>query len=180
MSRKLMSFVMIALVMFASTAFLMPQAQAQAPTNPGSGLVIPITGTATGATGALAGAASIVGTYTIHSFQAVGGTLQAVGTLAGTLLDSSGNQIGTLVTNAVTTITGQSGTCQILTLDIGAIHLDLLGLVVDLSPIHLNITAQSGSGNLLGNLLCGVANLLNNNGPLGQVAGLLNNILRQL
>ena len=180
MSRKVMSFLMIALVMFASTAILMPQAQAQAPTNPGPGLIVPITGTVTGGTGALANAASLVGTFTINSFQAVNGTLQAVGTLAATVLDANNNPIGTLVSNIVTSVTGQSGTCQILTLDIGAIHLDLLGLVVDLSPIHLNITAQSGSGNLLGNLLCGVANLLNNNGPLGQIAGLLNNILRQL
>lgn len=59
-------------------------------------------------------------------------------------------------------------TCQILNLDIGAVHLDLLGLVVDLAPVHLDITAQSGSGNLLGNLLCAVTNLLN--GP--SLAGL--------
>jgi hypothetical protein len=40
--------------------------------------------------------------------------------------------------------------------------LDLLGLVVDLNQVHL--TAQQGSGNLLGNLLCAVANLLNASG----------------
>jgi hypothetical protein len=53
--------------------------------------------------------------------------------------------------------------CQILNLDIGAIHLDLLGLVVDLAPVHLDITAVSGSGNLLGNLLCAVTHLLDQN-----------------
>ena len=49
--------------------------------------------------------------------------------------------------------------CQILDLDIGAIHLDLLGLVIDLSPIHLDIVAIPGGG-LLGDLLCALANLL--------------------
>ncbi len=46
--------------------------------------------------------------------------------------------------------------CNILTLNLGAIHLNLLGLVVDLAPVNLNITAVPGAGNLLGNLaLCG-------------------------
>jgi hypothetical protein len=64
-------------------------------------------------------------------------------------------------------------TCPILVLDIGAIHLDLLGLVVDLAPVHLNISAQSGAGNLLGNLLCAVANLLNGGGLATQIQTLL-------
>ena len=37
---------------------------------------------------------------------------------------------------------------------------DLLGLTVDLSQIELDIDAQRGSGNLLGNLLCAVVGLL--------------------
>jgi hypothetical protein len=54
--------------------------------------------------------------------------------------------------------------------------------------LHLNITAQSGSGNLLGNLLCSVAHLLDNTGGgssglsglLQQLTSLLNQILAQL
>jgi len=63
--------------------------------------------------------------------------------------------------------------CSILDLDIGAIHLDLLGLVIDLAAIHLDITAIPGGG-LLGSLLCSLANLLNDllTGP-----AILNNIL---
>ncbi len=49
--------------------------------------------------------------------------------------------------------------CQILFLDLGPIHLNLLGLVVDLSEVKLLITAQPGPGNLLGNLLCGPGGL---------------------
>lgn len=67
--------------------------------------------------------------------------------------------------------------CNILTLNIGAIHLDLLGLVVDLSPIDLVIDAVSGPGNLLGNLLCAVAGLLD---PSTALADFLNALLEEL
>jgi hypothetical protein len=46
-----------------------------------------------------------------------------------------------------------------------------------LSRIVLDITAEAGAGNLLGNLLCSVANLLND--PSG-LAKLLNQILALL
>jgi hypothetical protein len=56
-------------------------------------------------------------------------------------------------------------TCPILSISIpNGVHLSLLGLNVDTSGICLNITAQTESGNLLGNLLCDVANLLNQPG----------------
>jgi EAL domain-containing protein (putative c-di-GMP-specific phosphodiesterase class I) len=44
----------------------------------------------------------------------------------------------------------------------------------------LDITAQSGPGNLLGNLLCAIANLLNSNGALSSIAQLLNQLLGAL
>jgi hypothetical protein len=95
------------------------------------------------------------------------------------LVNSAGDVVAT-VTAPLTGILQATGTCQILDLTIGPIHLDLLGLIVDTNTIHLQITAQSGPGNLLGNLLCSVAHLLDN--PSGQLTGvinLLNNILRQ-
>lgn len=75
-----------------------------------------------------------------------------------------------------------TGTCEILDLVIGPIHLDLLGLVVDVNQIEINITAEQGPGNLLGNLLCAVAGLLDP-GPnpgdtlVQQVIALLNQII---
>jgi hypothetical protein len=54
------------------------------------------------------------------------------------------------------------GTCQILDLILGPLHLDLLGLVVDLygrtksDPVHVTITGEPGHG-LLGDLLCSLA-----------------------
>jgi len=65
-------------------------------------------------------------------------------------------------------------TCPILNLTLAPIHLDLLGLVVDTSPICLSITAIPGGG-LLGDLLCGVANLLNGGLDLGDILGGLTN-----
>jgi len=41
----------------------------------------------------------------------------------------------------------------------------------------LDITAQSGPGRLLGNLLCAIAHLLDGSGPLSQIAQLLNQLI---
>jgi hypothetical protein len=58
--------------------------------------------------------------------------------------------------------------CPILNLEIGAIHLNLLGLNVDTSDICLDITAHEGEG-LLGDLLCAVSNLLAGGLDLGAI-----------
>ena len=74
-----------------------------------------------------------------------------------------------------------SGSCQILHLDLGPLDLNLLGLAVHLNEVVLDVTAVPGAGNLVGNLLCAVTHLLDNpSGQLSGLAGLLNNILRQL
>jgi hypothetical protein len=57
--------------------------------------------------------------------------------------------------------------CAILNLRLGPINLNLLGLVVQTSPICLVITGFPNGG-LLGQLLCGLANGLNNGIPLVQ------------
>ena len=78
-------------------------------------------------------------------------------------------------TGAVSGVTAAS--CDILNLVLGPLDLNLLGLEVHLNQVVLDIVAVSGAGNLLGNLLCAVAGLLDGGGPLGQIAGLLNQIL---
>jgi hypothetical protein len=65
-----------------------------------------------------------------------------------------------------------AGACPILDLTLGPITLDLLGLVVETSPICLQVTAFENGG-LLGNLLCAVANLLNAGLSLDQILALL-------
>jgi hypothetical protein len=149
----LVSVVALGVAAFASTA-----TPASAAT---SGIALPV-----GCTTATGGACTV----TLTGFQVVNGTLQAV--LQAT--DAAGNLIGT-VTAPVTGTTG--GQCTILDLTVGPINLDLLGLVVQTNTIHLQITAQQGPGNLLGNLLCGLANALNGGGSLTQIANILNRLL---
>ena len=126
---------------------------------------------------------SFVGTVNVTGVQLVNGVLNAVGTITGTVLGPTGNVVGT-TTQSFQAPLQVSGSCQILNLVLGPLHLDLLGLVVDLNQVVLNITAVAGAGNLLGNLLCAVANLLNGGGPLdtllNSLVGLLNQILAGL
>jgi hypothetical protein len=87
--------------------------------------------------------------------------------------------VGAVVSSVVNTAQA-TGSCQILDLVLGPLHLDLLGLVVDLNQVHLTITAVPGPGNLLGNLLCAVVHLLDNTGWNNGLANMLNHILRAL
>jgi len=99
--------------------------------------------------------------FTVQSFANQGNQLVAQGVLNGTITSALGTV--TPVTNLAATlpVSGISATCYILSLTLGPLHLNILGLVIDLNQVVLHITAVPGSGNLLGNLLCGIANLLN-------------------
>jgi len=112
---------------------------------------------------AAAGAASLLPiNITSVAFNAADGLLSVAGT------------IGNTVFATTATLTGSqppSATTPILHLQLNEIHLDVLGLKVDTSKICLDITTTSGPGNLLGNLLGGVANALNGGSPLGSVLG---------
>ena len=50
----------------------------------------------------------------------------------------------------------RGASCDILNLVLGPLDLDLLGLQVHLDRVVLNIIGATGTGNLLGNLLCAV------------------------
>lgn len=52
-------------------------------------------------------------------------------------------------------------TTQVLQLYVAPVRLDLLGAVVETSPIRLNISAVAGDGKVLGNVLTDLANLFN-------------------
>jgi hypothetical protein len=141
-------------------------AQTKTPTSPA---VVPVAGTVTGG-------GTFSGTMTIQRFTSSGGQIFAVGSLAGTLTTVAG-EVTSLLQTVSLPVTNITGSCQILHLDIGPVSLNLLGLQVNLSRIVLDITAQTGAGNLLGNLLCSVANLLNDPNSL---VNLLNQILAAL
>src|SRR5205085_4811852 len=61
-------------------------------------------------------------------------------------------------TTSITPKTAAAGTavCPVLDLILGPLHLNLLGLVIDLNRVHLTITAIPGGG-VLGNLFCSLS-----------------------
>jgi hypothetical protein len=161
-------------VLATAAALAVPAATSAATTAPAAGAAaIPITGT-------VANGGSFVGTFNLQRFAAQNGQLVAVGTLSGTLTDAAGNVLGT-VSNVVTTLqVTANGTCQILHLVLGPLDLNLLGLQVHLNQVVLDITAQSGPGNLLGNLLCAISHLLDNTNTLSAIVRQLNMILARI
>jgi len=123
---------------------------------------------------------SFTGVFNLSRFVLQNGQVAAVGTLTGTVTNAAGQTVGAIVQNLTLSLININATCDILHLELGPIDLNLLGLVVHVDKIVIDINAQSGPGNLLGNLLCAVANLLNANGPLSQLVNLLNQILALL
>jgi hypothetical protein len=136
-----------------------------------TGISVPVVGT-------VPGGGTLNAVFTLTRFAVQNQQIVAVGTLSGTLTDATG-LVRSFVQNVVLAVTAQA-TCQILHLELGPLDLDILGLMVHLDKVVLDITAQSGPGNLLGNLLCAVANLLNSGGALTQLVNLLNQILGSL
>jgi len=177
MNRFVVSLVTAIAIAFVPA--LVPPVQAAS----SSAMAVPVSGTA--ATGE-----KFVGTFNLLRFVNDNGRVVAVGTVVGTVTNANGAIVGTALQTVSLPVdipqpTGTSSGaiqpaaigCSILHLDLGPLTLNLLGLQIDLSRVVLDITAIPGAGNLLGNLLCAVANLLNNPGGLTTV---LNGILQIL
>jgi hypothetical protein len=137
----------------------------------------------------------VVATFTPEEFSSTGEQMHVTGTLEG-FIPGEG-RFSETETFQVESIEGMdltgdndanmmrlAASCDILNLVLGPLDLDLLGLQVHLDQVVLDIVAQSGAGNLLGNLLCAVAGLLDPTSPLEglltQLTGLLNQILGAL
>ena len=146
----------------AVTAPTAAMAQTKAPTSP---LAIPVVGSG--------GGAVFSGTFQLQKFATDQGKLVASGILTGVVTTATGATTSVARTVTMPALVGETS-CEILHLDLGPLNLDVLGLQIELSRIVLDITAQAGAGNLLGNLLCAVVNLLND--PTG-LSRLLNSIL---
>jgi hypothetical protein len=107
------------------------------------------------------------GRYRIRRFGVEAGNLKAVGRLTGVLTQGDTQRtvresgvVMPVDISPVGAIVAQVTSCRILTLTLGPLDLNLLGLRVQLNRINLRITGQRGPGNLLGNLLCSLAGLL--------------------
>ncbi len=83
---------------------------------------------------------------------------QVLGTTVG-LLNSS--QLG-INLGGGSFATAPVATTSVLTLHVAPVNLDLLGAVVNTNPIDVSITAESGPGLILGNVVYDLANLFNN------------------
>ncbi|HEU5074261.1 MAG TPA: hypothetical protein VFU02_08810 [Polyangiaceae bacterium] len=88
-------------------------------------------------------------------------------------------QLGASSSDAAS-INGLLAACDVLFLQLGPLDLNLLGVVVHLDQVTLDIDAQTGGGELLGNLICAIVSLLD---PLvflqslALIADLLNQII---
>ncbi len=158
----------VALTLTAVVGSLTP---AYAQTTPG--LAIPVVSTGT--------AAVFNGTFTLRRFVRAGDGVAAVGTLSGIATPVGGTpvsifrdvmveaQVGTGATPVTTgsqAAFAVAAVCPVLHLDLGPLFLDLLGVQIDLSRVILDVTAVSGSGQLLGNLVCTVVGLLDPGGGI--------------
>ena len=131
-------------------------------------------------TGSTADGTPVEGTYKITRFAVQKGELVAKGVFTGSI-GSDDDTVRKAVTIPVSKapaaaeddVTTQQVSCDVLNLLLGPLDLNLLGLRVQLNQVDLDITAEQGPGNLLGNLLCAVAGLLD--GPAA-----LNTIIAQL
>jgi hypothetical protein len=110
---------------------------------------------------------------TINSISVQNGQLVASGTATATVKGETTTVPFTAPVNIALAEDQSAATdCPVLDLTLGPINLDILGLVVETSPICLQIIAHPGEG-LLGDLLCSVAHLLDGGLSLDQIlAGL--------
>lgn len=130
------------------------------------------------------------GSVHVSSFGVAGDKVVARGLLTGTLVDENGVTTAIVRTVSLPLIlpgatvaesVAAAASCGILHLELGPLDLDLLGLVVHLDKVVLDISAEPGSGNLLGNLLCAITGLLDGTGiNLGLLSNLLNQLLALL
>jgi hypothetical protein len=172
---------LVAVVVGALSLATARPAAAQQPPQQGTATLVTITDAPVTGTGVNAGKTGLFdGTFRVTGFSAQGGQLLVTGVLNGLVTFTDGTT--QTITNQVvtTTATVAQASCRILELDLGPLHLDVLGLVIDLSAVHLDITAQRGPGNLLGNLLCAIAGLLDGGLPTGTALNQLVNLLNQL
>ncbi|MCA1828822.1 MAG: hypothetical protein LC689_18015 [Myxococcales bacterium] len=130
-------------------------------------------------------AGTFSGTFSINRFEVRNNAVFAIGvvrgSLAGTGSTVAGEVAAPVTVGAASAAAGvsnaavaqqQATTCQVLHLDVGAINLNIQGLIVATQPISIDLSGDSSAP--LGNLVCTIESTLNN--VVGLV-GLLNQLL---
>jgi hypothetical protein len=190
-----MQFRVLGLLLALSFLIPLQNAMAQNSATPGA-LTLPLAGTVVDARGV--GAAKFSGTVTINRFaRQSDGAIVAVGIARGSITTPGGQVVKTGLETVVLPVNrgvrtagfvtppsaeprlvqvrftlAQAASCQILNLDIGGNAINLLGFMVNLSPITLDISGDSAGP--LGALACEIVALL---GTAADVVGLLNDLL---
>jgi hypothetical protein len=187
-------------VVFSPTAGTAEQRPASRP------LVLPLTGTGSGGV-------TFNGTVAVRRFVQQDGQVFAIGAVSGSLSGPAGPigtavylpvafpvHVGNGLTARAETglihpaslsardydarvILAQASTCGVLHLDLGAVNLNLLGVVVTTAPVTIDINGDAGGP--LGNLVCAILATVNNvvglvnllNSLLGVVTGLLGGLI---
>ncbi len=147
--------------------------------------------------GKTSGGGTLGGSFTPLKFKDANGVPVVKGVIDGVITSKDGAkskftairslEVESINGQALTDLTKRSGAlaaCDILNLVLGPLDLNLLGLEVHLNRVVLDIVAVPGAGNLLGNLLCAVAGLLDGTDlnllERLKLANLLNRILNLL
>jgi hypothetical protein len=166
-SRLIWQAVLLAVVLTASLAATANASTGSSPTGSAG----------SSATASAAVAANAAGTvkisYAVKQFVTRNGKLHARGEVIATVTTEKGTHVARKPFQAL--VRGKSGTrrfastqqqqtCQVLTLVLGPLHLNVLGLIVELNQVVVLIRADPNGG-LLGQLLCGLSG-----GPTGVAA----------
>ena len=171
------------LALITALAVILPPLSAEAQSRTPGGLTVPVTLE----NGALSGTFKIRQFVQFTNPDPTRNTgIGAVGTLVWN--DGTGQRVAqvTVPVSSLGVTGGSAGPsiaqvgCEILDLSLGPIDLDLLGLVVHLDEVNLEIVAVPGAGNLLGNLLCAIAGLLDPQPQLPLIGNLLQQVLNLL
>jgi len=159
-----------ALALVASVGMLaLASAGVAAPPSAASGVVSTVV-SVTNAAG------TFTGTLDISKLVVQNGQVVALGTVTGTFTNAVTGLVTTVTQDVALPLLAATGSCPVLHLELGPLDLNVLGVAIHLDQVVLDITAQAGPGNLLGNLVCGVANALNNVSGIA-LANLLNHLL---
>ena len=123
------------------------------------------------------GQGTFSGTLALGRFQIEQGFLVVLGTLTGTLADSTGTIVGRVNEPIVVPVSVTRASCALLQLDVAPVDLDLLGREVHIDGNALGITAADGPPRTLGALLCSTARLVASRSTPEGLATNLNSVL---
>jgi hypothetical protein len=125
------------------------------------------------------GQGAFTGNLRLAPFAVENGALVAVGTLVGTLMDSTGKMLGKVRQRVTWPVGGLQATCEDLHLELAPPDLEGLDVQVHVDPVVLDLGARRPGG-VPRDLLCSVAEALEGQAKSSDVAPKLNDVFRSL